>query len=407
MRSATERLPRSSTLLTIWVTSTEWYTGSGISSRRGAGPLRGIAGAPSAFALRAVPAASLLAIAHAGGVERAADDLVADTGEVLHPATAHEHDRVLLKVVTLTRDVGGDLHAAGEPDAGDLAKRRVRLLRRVRVDARAHPPTLGRALQRGRLRLRRLGLPALADQLLDGGHGGSRILARHLHGQPAATPPAGVGREGGSAVGGEQLVAQVAFADLAGGVAGQLAVPEPDANRDLERRQPVPAVPLQLLDGHGRALLELHHRADLLAEDVVGDAEDGRVGYRRVLEQRGFDLGRIDVLATPDDHVLGPVGDRDEPVLVEAGDVAGAQPAAGQERLRRGLGLVPVPLHDVRAAHPQLAGLADRQVVALLVDDADVVDRQRRPAAFGLGEIVDAVVRRRRRRRLGHAPTVG
>src|SRR3954452_1643761 len=124
----------------------------------------------SAVLLGAVAAASLLAVAHAGGVEGAADDLVAHAGEVLHTTAAHEHDRVLLEVVALAGDVGGDLHAAGEPDAGDLAQRRVRLLRRVRVDAGAHAPTLGGALQGWRLRLRGLGLPALADQLLDRGH---------------------------------------------------------------------------------------------------------------------------------------------------------------------------------------------------------------------------------------------
>src|SRR5689334_21583133 len=124
MRSATDRLPRSRILLTTWVTSTEWYTGSGISSRRGAGPFLGT----SAFLLRAVPTSRLLAVADTGGVERAADDLVANAGEILHTAAAHEHDRVLLEVVALTRDVGGDLHAAGEANTSDLAERGVRLL---------------------------------------------------------------------------------------------------------------------------------------------------------------------------------------------------------------------------------------------------------------------------------------
>src|SRR5688500_4025351 len=102
MRSASERLPRWRILLTICVTRSCRYTGSGMRSRRGAGPLRGM----SAFLLGAVAAARLLAVAHAGGVEGAADDLVADTRQVLHTTAAHEHDRVLLQVVPLTRDVG-------------------------------------------------------------------------------------------------------------------------------------------------------------------------------------------------------------------------------------------------------------------------------------------------------------
>ena len=73
----------------------------------------------------------------AGGVERAADDVVANAREVLHAAAADEHDRVLLEVVTLARDVGRDFHAVGQANAADLAERRVRLLRRRRVDANA------------------------------------------------------------------------------------------------------------------------------------------------------------------------------------------------------------------------------------------------------------------------------
>src|SRR3712207_3931870 len=120
--------------------------------------------------LRAVAAARLLAVLHALGVERAADDLVADAGEVLHPAAADEHDRVLLEAVTDAGDVRRHLDAAGQPDTGHLAQRRVRLLRRGRVDARAGPAPLGRTLEGGRLVLRHLVLAALADQLLDCGH---------------------------------------------------------------------------------------------------------------------------------------------------------------------------------------------------------------------------------------------
>src|SRR6476646_7693528 len=150
MRWATCFLPSLSTLETSWVTSCDPNTGSTPSGRFGAGPLRGIS---ALLLLRAVPAASLLAVLHALGVERPADDLVADTGQVLHPAAADEHDRVLLEVVAHTGDVGGDLDAAGQAHAGDLAQRRVRLLRRRGVDAGAHTAALGAALERRSLGL--------------------------------------------------------------------------------------------------------------------------------------------------------------------------------------------------------------------------------------------------------------
>src|SRR5689334_23077049 len=135
--------------------------------RFGAGPLRGIS---ALLLLRAVAAAGLLAVLDTLGVERAADDLVADTGEVLHPAAADEHDRVLLEVVADTRDVSGDLDAARQAHAGDLAEGRVRLLRGRGVDAGADTASLGRTLQGRRLVLRHLVLTALADQLVDRGH---------------------------------------------------------------------------------------------------------------------------------------------------------------------------------------------------------------------------------------------
>src|SRR5215210_5809766 len=135
--------------------------------RFGAGPLRGMS---ALLLLRAVTAAGLLAVLDTLGVERAADDLVADTGKVLHPAAADEHDRVLLEVVTDARDVRRDLDATAQAHAGDLAKGGVRLLRGGGVDAGANSASLGRTLQGRRLVLRHLVLAALADQLLNGGH---------------------------------------------------------------------------------------------------------------------------------------------------------------------------------------------------------------------------------------------
>src|SRR5438270_3276438 len=105
MRSASWRLPSARILLISWVTSGELYTGSGTSGRCGAGPLRGMS---ALLLLRAVAAARLLAVADALGVQRAADDLVPHTREVLHPAAADQHDRVLLEVVPDTGNVRRD-----------------------------------------------------------------------------------------------------------------------------------------------------------------------------------------------------------------------------------------------------------------------------------------------------------
>src|SRR5262245_45729198 len=92
---------------------------------------RGILPGPrSGAGLRAVFAATLPAVADAGGVERAPDDVVLDRRQVLDLAATDEHHRVLLQVVPDARDVGRDLHLVGQAHPRDLAQGGVRLLRR-------------------------------------------------------------------------------------------------------------------------------------------------------------------------------------------------------------------------------------------------------------------------------------
>src|SRR3712207_428351 len=174
------------TLLTICETSLDRWTGSGSIGRIVAAARRGVA-SPS-LRLHAVLRAGLLAVRDAGGVERPADDLVAHARQVLDAAAAHEHHGVLLQVVALARDVGRDLDAARDPDARDLAQRRVRLLGRGRVDtgADAAPLRGGDLLLAplARLEARRgelLGLRGapLADQLRG---------RRHAAGKPSSGP---------------------------------------------------------------------------------------------------------------------------------------------------------------------------------------------------------------------------
>ena len=61
------------------------------------------------------------------------------------------------------------------------------------------------------------------------------------------------------------------------------------------------------------------------------------------------------------------------------------QPAVGVDGVRRGLGVVEVPLHDVRAPHPDLAGVALLDVVARRhVDDAALAARHHPADRAGL-----------------------
>src|ERR1700730_1259035 len=120
--------------------------------------------------LGAVFRTPLLAVFHALGVEHAAQDVIADARQVFDAAAADHHHRMLLEVMTLARDVADHFEAVGQPHLGDLAQRRVRLLRRRGVDARADAALLRALLQRRHLLLGVLRRPRLANELVDRRH---------------------------------------------------------------------------------------------------------------------------------------------------------------------------------------------------------------------------------------------
>src|SRR3954468_15060665 len=139
IRSATDFLPRVISTFTNLAMSTLLNFGSGRISRLGTSLRRGMAFYPLSRLRRlgAVLGATLLAILHALGIERAAHDVVAHPRQVFHPAAADQHHRVLLQVVAFAADVADDLEAVCEAHFRHLAQRRVRLLGRGRVDAGA------------------------------------------------------------------------------------------------------------------------------------------------------------------------------------------------------------------------------------------------------------------------------
>src|SRR5262249_36550861 len=101
--------------------------------------------------LGAVLGPALLAVLHALGIEHAAQDVIAHARKVLHAATTDHDDRVLLQIMALTRNVTDHLETVGEPHLGDLTERRVGLLRRRRIHARADATLLRALLQRRHL----------------------------------------------------------------------------------------------------------------------------------------------------------------------------------------------------------------------------------------------------------------
>jgi len=73
------------------------------------------------------------------------------------------------------------------------------------------------------------------------------------------------------------------------------------------------------------------------------------------------------------DKLLEAVDNLEPALLVASKDIAGLEPAAlgvGSHGLLSGLRVVEVALHDARAPHPELSGLALRRVQAILLDKA-------------------------------------
>src|SRR3954453_20566757 len=163
------------------------------------------------------------------------------------------------------------------------------------------------------------------------------------------------------------LVAQLRLENLAGRIARQRFVAQRDVLRHLEVRHALARMGEDGLDVEALAVVGHDHDPDLLAHHVVGDADRDNLADAGRAGQRALDLDRVDVLAAAVDHVLLAIDDVEQPVLVDPAEVAGVQPAA-DEGLLRGVGVVPVALHDVGPADQQLAdaglgvGPVDREI---------------------------------------------
>src|SRR5699024_10381439 len=94
-------------------------------------------------ALRAVLAASLVAVRNALGIQGTTDDVVTHTGQVPNTAATDQNDAVLLQVMADTRNVRGNLDTIREADTGNFTQGRVRLLRGHGTDRSADAALLG------------------------------------------------------------------------------------------------------------------------------------------------------------------------------------------------------------------------------------------------------------------------
>ena len=112
--------------------------------------------------------------------------------------------------------------------------------------------------------------------------------------------------------------------------------------------------------------------------------------------ERVLDLGREDVGAAGDDQVGAAIGDVEEAVLVEVAEVAGAGEAVVGDGESGGAAEVVVEAAG-RPAQEDLADLAGGQLVAVVVEDADLGVAVAAPDAAGVVEPLVAPQRRQAR----------
>ncbi len=120
--------------------------------------------------LRAVLRTALTAVLDTLGIQRAANDMVSYARQIFDATATNHDDRMLLQIMAFARDVARDFEAVGQPHARNLAQRRVRLLRRRRIDPGANTALLRASLQRRHLVACLLRRPGVPDQLVDGRH---------------------------------------------------------------------------------------------------------------------------------------------------------------------------------------------------------------------------------------------
>src|SRR5271156_1193081 len=116
---------------------------------------------------------------------------------------------------------------------------------------------------------------------------------------------------------------QVSFEYFADGIEGKF-VDKSELARHFVRRQPAVEEFQEFILTRPSIRMGNDERQRLFTEVVLGDADHRGVDDLGMLHEGFLDFGGIDVDAACDDHVLNPVGDEQEAVVIEMADIASA-----------------------------------------------------------------------------------
>src|ERR1700688_3071409 len=129
-------------------------------------------------------------------------------------------------------------------------------------------------------------------------------------------------------------------------------------------------------------LAKHHEGAWYFSSREVGFRYHSAIAYRGMLEQQGLDFRRGNWKSFVLDHLLTAVKHVVKAVGVLPYNVAGKIPAIAKDS-RRGLGLLPISKHELRAAHDEFARLARANFISFNIHNAAFGLRQRLPDRCG------------------------
>ena len=113
---------------------------------------------------------ALLSIGHPDSIQGSTNQMISNPRQILHTSSTNKHDRMLLEVMSHSRDVSGDFNASCQTNSGNFPQCGIRLLGCCGIYPQAHPTPLRTTIQRRTFAFEFWGLPPFSDQLIYGRH---------------------------------------------------------------------------------------------------------------------------------------------------------------------------------------------------------------------------------------------